>query len=434
MKIFFLYQGVKCHGRTPEEKPLGGTESAMIFMAKALAKRNHDVHVFTNTDSTEIYDHVTYHPAEDFETQALKSNIDVLIGIRQMLPLLSRRWARLQLYLSPDAYDQPALHSAMNVRIEATSQSFDVGLFSLNYVRKYIDGIICVGEWQAQTFTEKFNIPPEHIFVGSNGVDLDFFPAPSNLKDRKKQIVYASTPFRGLDILLKVFPKIKQKVPDASCAILSGMQTYGISDDQDQKEYGDLYIRAQQPGVTLYGPLAKRELVKILEESRLMTYPNTFAETFCIAALEAQAAGLPVVTTDLAGLKERVSDGIDGFLISGHASETLYQEKFIEYVTTLLTDDSLWEKQSHAAYQKALSFSYDTLAERWENYFEEKLTESHPSYFFLPHHDEKLSILVGGYPKQIELKKEFLCRSYAKCLYDTGYHETAKQVIHVLEG
>lgn len=434
MKIFFLYQGVKCHGRTPEEKPLGGTESAMIFMAKALAKRHHDVHVFTNTDAAEIYDQVSYHPTRDFEAYALQNDVDVLIGIRQMLPLLSRRWARLQLYFSPDAYDQPALHSSMNVRIEATSQSFDVGLFPIKYVRKFIDGIICVGEWQAQTFTEKFNIPRESIFVGSNGVDLNFFPIPTQLKDRKKQIVYASTPFRGLDILLKIFPKIKEKVPDASCAILSGMQTYGVSDDQDQKEYGELYTQAQQPGVTLYGPLAKSKMIDVLEESRLLAYPNTFPETFCIAALEAQAAGLPVVTTALAGLQERVSDGIDGFLISGHASDIHYQEKFIEHVTTLLTDDSLWEKQSHAAYQKALTFSYDTLAEKWENYFEEKLNQNHPSYFFLPRHDEKLSVLIGGYPKQIELKKEFLCRSYAKCLYDTGYHETAKQVIHVLEG
>ena len=76
------------------------------------------------------------------------------------------------------------------------------------------------------------------------------------------------------------------------------------------------------------------------------------------------------------------------------------------------------------------SASVEEFMEKWEDYFYEKLmTTLSTSYFFLPK-DEKLSLMIAGYPKQIELKKEFLCRSYAKFLYDTGYTETAKQVIH----
>ncbi len=436
LKIAFLYHGVVCDGNSPTEKPLGGTESAMIFMAKAMARRGHDVDVFTNTDRPGVYDSVAYRRSEEFEGHALKRPrlYDVLIGIRQMLPLLSRRWAKLQLYFSPDAYDQPALHSAMNVRVHAPSQEFDVGLFPLKYVNKFVDGILCVGAWQASTFGEKFGISRDRIFIASNGVDFDFFPAPIPLSGRKKQIVYASTPFRGLDVLLKLFPKIKERVPDASCAVLSGMQTYGHNDDTDAAAYGELYRLARQPGMSLYGPLAKREMVSVLEESRVLAYPNTFPETFCIAALEAQASGLPVVTTDSAGLTERVSDGIDGFLINGNPHEEAYQRAFINRVVSLLEDDALWENQSRAAYRKSLSYSYEALAEKWERYFEEKLGEERPDHFFLPARDEKLAVVVGGYPKHIELKKEFLCRSYAKCLYDTGYRETAKRVIHVLEG
>ena len=212
------------------------------------------------------------------------------------------------------------------------------------------------------------------------------------------------------------------------------MQTYGVSDTDNQKEYGALYQQAQQEGVTLYGPLAKREMIAILEESRVFAYPNTFAETFCIAALEAQAAGLPVVTTELAGLKERVAHGTDGFLVSGHPADVHYKNDFIHYVVRCLTNDSLWDTLSHAAYKKALTYDYASLAKTWEDYFSKQLEKAEVSqpYLFLPH-DEKLSLIIGGYAKQIELKKEFLCRSYAKCLYDTGYHQTAKQVLNGLE-
>ena len=414
LHICFLYNGVACDGNTPDEKPLGGTESAMIFMAQALAARGHDVHVFTNTDRPGIYSGVCYHPYSEFESSALKKSPDILVGIRQLLPLLSRRWATVQLYLSPDAYDQPALNSSMNITIDIPSQRFDVGLFSLKYVHRFIDGIICVGQWQAQTFIDRFKVSPEKVFVGLNGVALEYFPKPALLSQRKKQIVYTSTPFRGLKELLEFFPEIKQQVSDATCSILSGMQTYGVSDEDNIKEYGELYQKAQQPGVTLYGPKAKREMIDILEESRVLAYPNTFAETFCISALEAQAAGLPVVTTELAGLTERVRHSEDGFLISGLPSQPHYKNDFIYYVVRCLTDDALWSRLSYSAYQKSRAYAYSLLAEKWEDYFYEKLmTTRSTSYFFLPK-DEKLSVMVAGYPKQIELKKESITEWISK--------------------
>ena len=208
------------------------------------------------------------------------------------------------------------------------------------------------------------------------------------------------------------------------------MQLYGMSAEEDERQSGDLYRLANQPGVTLLGPLPEPELAKVLAESRVLAYPNTFAETFCIAALEAQAAGLPIVTTKLAGLRERVTEGVDGYLVEGHPNQELYRNIFIDRTVKLLTDDSVWLSQSHAAREKAQRFSYDSLAAEWEGHFEKLLTEPRPiepKRPFLPV-GQSFDILANGHPQRVELSEEILMKHYLSALELNGFPRTAENV------
>ncbi len=425
MKIAFFHQGVPCHGLTPRLRPLGGTESAMIQMAEALALIGHEVTVFTEVDRKGLFAGVSYRPHQEFEYYASHQELDVFICIRQILPILLRRWAKVQIYFSPDAADQPFVNTALTLQMEIQGQLTQVGLFSLEKAYPYVDQIFCVGEWQAQTFMQKFHIPNYKITVAGNGVDFRDFQTNPPLASRKRQIVYASTPFRGLEYLLRYFPKIKARVPDATCAVLSGMQVYGQSSEEDQKNYGALYdLARQQEGIILHGPLSKPEMAKILCESRVMAYPNTFAETFCIAVLEGQAAGLPVVTSRLGALIERIDPGKDGFLIPGHPSLPTYENEFIERTCDLLQNDALWEKMNVCAYEKAKTYDYALLAKRWTEIFTTCLTrkafDPAPHYPMMPN-NEKLTVLMGGYPKEIELSQDFLKKYLAEAAIKSGF-------------
>lgn len=99
-----------------------------------------------------------------------------------------------------------------------------------------------------------------------------------------------------------------------------------------------------------------------------MAYPCTLKETFCTAVAEAQAAGLPVVTSDRAALAERVTHGIDGFLISGRPHERGYQDAFVTAVVRLLRDDGLWTRLGSTTAREAhCRYDWDTIAAQWED-------------------------------------------------------------------
>jgi glycosyltransferase involved in cell wall biosynthesis len=160
-------------------------------------------------------------------------------------------------------------------------------------------------------------------------------------------------------VLLRVFPEVRSAVPEAELHIFNDYETAVASQDLQG---------AVQPGVHWRGRLTKSQLAHELRSAAIMAYPCTFKETFCTSVAEAQAAGLPVVTSDLAALAERVSDGIDGRLIGGRGDQPGYQADFVDAVIRLLRDDELWTRTGAEASKKARRlYDWDTIAAGWED-------------------------------------------------------------------
>jgi glycosyltransferase involved in cell wall biosynthesis len=124
-----------------------------------------------------------------------------------------------------------------------------------------IDKVFALTEWHQQEIKDKFpEVPEEYWFFAHNGVDVSLYKKPE--KRNPYKLIYSSTPFRGLDVLLEVFPKIKEFVPEAELHVFSSMKVYG--DDTDEtKEWEALYEKAQNTdGVVYHGTVIRKERAK----------------------------------------------------------------------------------------------------------------------------------------------------------------------------
>ena len=169
------------------------------------------------------------------------------------------------------------------------------------YIEK-IDQFVFVSHWQAEQFRKLYGIPGFKTSVIKNAC-IGVEQRATGKRDKVK-LCYTSTPWRGLDVLLKAWEKINTE--NCELHIFSSTKIYGkdfaIS---NAGNYQDLFDKCKElPNIVYRDYTPNEELRKELHTFDILAYPNTFEETSCIAVIEALSAGLRVVTSNLGALPE----------------------------------------------------------------------------------------------------------------------------------
>lgn len=177
-----------------------------------------------------------------------------------------------------------------------------VGLMqSKNFVEK-VDSFVYVSNWQYENYRKRFS----HTFQKGEVIKNAIFPIEYNSrsKDNKIKIIYTSTPWRGLDILIDCISKIDRD--DIEVDIYSSNKIYGKDFyNFEGKSYDYILDKAKNTkGINVLGYASNEEVKKACSEANIFAYPSTFEETSCLSLIEAGASGCSIVTTGLGAIPE----------------------------------------------------------------------------------------------------------------------------------
>lgn len=340
---------------------IGGSETAAVRMAQELAARGHRVRVYSHCGKNEgVHGGAEFLHYEKFLNEPIEC--DVFVCSRQAMAMK---------------------HQSLKAKVRVLwAHDVHCGLptAELSETMLRADKILCLSEWHRGYMRQVYDFLDPSVFsLTRNSIDMDrFIDEPKKLGNR---LIYSSSADRGLERLLGLFPRIRHRVPDAELHIFYGFETWEacakLANNQDElnriARYKSLIKAQEGHGVVYRGRVSQKELAKEFLASKVWSYSTWFAETHCITALEAQAAGCVPVTTALAALPETVQHGI---LINPPDDSEGYAQTFVDTIVHLLQDEVYRSSIADAARAHAkATYGWDKVSADWEKMFFELLEE-----------------------------------------------------------
>lgn len=198
--------------------------------------------------------------------------------------------------------------------------------------------VLGVSAWHADYLSNVYRLG--NTGYVPNGIDRGRYAG--EVKKVFGRCVWASSPDRGLETLLQLWPQIVAQEPEAELHIAYGWETIEKSIAAGYDPYGQLrslkaYIEGliqNTPRVVWRGRLKQDELATLYQESYAWLYPTSFTETFCISAVEAMAGGCVPVTSAAGALPETIGDG--GVVVTGNTYSAPWREFWVACAKAVL--------------------------------------------------------------------------------------------------
>lgn len=204
------------------------------------------------------------------------------------------------------------------------------------------DAVLALSEWHVDHLAQRYPFldGAGKLALISNGIEPSLFLGADPPRN-PEQVVYTSSPDRGLDIVLRAWPLVLEQEPDAQLGYC----------------YADVYdaVAAKRPEIAAFreqlneltaatrnatnlGALSHPDVAAAMRASGVWVHPSwstpegaPFCETFCIGALEAAAAGCHLVAANRGALPERCR-AADSFTLVDSGDEQLWADAIVSAI------------------------------------------------------------------------------------------------------
>lgn len=357
----------------------GGSGVLATELGKALADKGHSVHFITyqqpvrlNVFSANIYYHEVRVPAyplfdySPYEVALASTMVDVILN--HDLDLLHVHYA---IPHASAAYmaKQIAQKRGRNIPVITTLHGTDITLVGRNKMYEPVvtfsinesDAITAVSENLREETFKWFKITKE-IEVIYNFVDMSRFdkkPIDAFKKviapNGEKIIIHASN-FRSVkrvEDVITTFAGIHPKVPSKLLMVGDGPERSAMETMvKDLNLHDDVRFLGKQ-----------EQIEEIYAIADLFLLPSNY-ESFGLAALEAMAAKVPVISTNAGGLPEVNIDGKTGYLANVGDTDTMTQKAI-----GLLSNETLLQEFKQHAFEQASHFDINNIVPVYEKLY-----------------------------------------------------------------
>lgn len=357
----------------------GGSGVVATELGKALAERGHRIHFITYSQPVRLdffSENISYHevtiakyPLFDYipyETALASKLVDVarfegldVLHVHYAIPHASVAYMAKQI-LAAHGIVLPivtTLHGTDITLVGKDSSYEPVVTFAINQS----DGVTAVSESLKKDTYANFKIEKE-IAVIPNFIDLERFSKKAKDHFRKavapngERLVVHTSNFRKVkrvQDVVHVFSKIRKEIPSKLLLIGDGPERHNIEQLCRELDLCD-DVRF----------LGKQDMIEeILSICDLFIMPSE-TESFGLAALEAMACQVPVISSNAGGIPELNINGVTGYMSNVGDVDDMAKNA----LTILRTDESLKKFKSQAL-SRAKEFDTHVITPMYEQYY-----------------------------------------------------------------
>jgi glycosyltransferase involved in cell wall biosynthesis len=343
------------YGLPAEGQKRGGIERSAHTLADGLARRGHEIVVFT-------HDSRPYGAVYEIRPLPWKAFVETWLGRRVTMGYLGNLLAVLPDYGGFDAIiahgdslflpltGKPVVRVMHGSALGEARSARTLGRFVLQcgvYGQEILTALMQNGVVVVSESARRDNPFVRHVIP--HGVDEHVFRADPASRSRQPSIVFVGT-LKGRkrgQFLLDIFQTtIRPAHPDAVLTIVG--------------ETG-----APSPGVEYRVGVSDLELASLYQRAWIYASPSTY-EGFGLPYLEAMACGTPVVATPNSGSDEVLGRGGSGVLAS--------DADFAQALSSLLADNQARDRLAARGLERARDYSLSAMLTRYEEFLFELVT------------------------------------------------------------
>jgi len=387
--------GLPYDGDTLNKRGLGGSESAVILLAKQLVKNNFKVTVFNNCIDKEskegIFDNVEYidHSRLDFPHDF---KFDVVISSRTVIPFLPKVLYDQFTNFKPQRYSKIKENAKFKAMwMHDTFCMHGDHLLEDMIIHKDFDEIFTLSDFHTSYVTtcshgkkRMFEVLKKHIFMTRNGIVKYKNEVDIKSKDPFLYVFNAALSKGMIPLVENIWERIKKQIPQAKLKVIGGFYKFK-NDEPDIQEikYRKLILdeKYKKLDVEFTGIIKQSEIADIMTQASFMLFPCAFPETSGISTLESIAYNTPLITNRFGALEETAIESacylvdypIEPNGLFPHINKQHQEDKFVETVLRANADRYLHQQKMYACNIIKDIVGWDSVALQWKQHIYKKL-------------------------------------------------------------